>query len=183
MAIKKLPRFSKTCATCGNTFEVNQSQIDRGRGVSCSRACNAKSNLTTHGHAVARSGQSHKTYISWSGMKARCTNINHAKYYMYGGSGITVCDRWMKYESFLEDMGERPEGSSIDRIDGTKGYSPENCRWATPKQQSSNLKTTTFVIFGGEKVSLSDLSRSLGVKKNTLVYRIKVGWPESDWSK
>lgn len=181
--MKKLPRFSKTCATCGNDFEVTQSQIERGRGISCSRACNAKSNLTTHGHTATENGKNPRTYTSWAAMKGRCTNVNNIKYHRYGGAGITVCERWMSYELFFEDMGPRPEGTSIDRIDGTKGYGPENCRWATPKQQSSNLRTTTFVVFGGERISLSDLARSLGVAKCNLSYRIKAGWPEENWAK
>lgn len=181
--MKKHPRFSKQCATCKNYFEVTQGQIDRGRGVSCSRACNAKANLTTHGHTTTGDGRDIRTYTSWASMKSRCTSVKNSKYYLYGAVGITVCDRWMRYELFFEDMGARPAGTSIDRIDGTKGYSPENCRWATPKQQSSNLRTTTFVVFGGEKVSLSDLARSLGIEKCKLSYRIKAGWPEESWSK
>jgi hypothetical protein len=72
----------------------------------------------------------------------RCTSAGSKHYPRYGGSGIKVCDEWLNFDSFLLDMGERPAGTSIDRIDGSKGYFPQNCRWATPCVQASNRKGT-----------------------------------------
>jgi hypothetical protein len=76
-------------------------------------------------------------------MKDRCTNQNHKSYNNYGGRGITVCERWMDFRNFLQDMGERPEGMSIDRIDVNGDYEPGNCRWATAQQQSLNKRNST----------------------------------------
>lgn len=74
-------------------------------------------------------------------MKKRCTEPNHEKYPNYGGRGITVCERWMhSFENFLEDMGERPEGTTLDRKENDKGYFPDNCRWATPLEQRHNQR-------------------------------------------
>lgn len=77
-------------------------------------------------------------YESWRGMIERCTNPRHQSYKVYGGAGVQVCDRWRSFESFLEDMGKRPDGTSLDRINGWCGYSPENCRWATKIEQFEN---------------------------------------------
>lgn len=79
-------------------------------------------------------------YHTWMGMKQRCANPKHGKYPRYGGRGITVCERWMTFSNFLADMGERPEGKTLDRIDNERGYEPGNVRWATPKEQMANRR-------------------------------------------
>ena len=87
---------------------------------------------------VSRAGT---TYQSWVAMKSRCLNARDAGYPRYGGAGITVCARWRaSYAAFLADMGERPPGMTLDRVDGTRGYEPGNCRWATARQQVANRR-------------------------------------------
>jgi len=76
-------------------------------------------------------------YRVWAAMITRCSDPKYKKYKYYGGRGITVCDRWLRFENFYEDMGERPSGLQIDRIDNDKGYSPDNCRWVTAKENNS----------------------------------------------
>jgi hypothetical protein len=92
-----------------------------------------------HGH---RGGKGHQqkspTYHSWASMRTRCSNPHDLNWYLYGGRGITCCERWGKFANFLADMGEQPPGTSIDRINGNGNYEPGNCRWATPSEQSKN---------------------------------------------
>lgn len=90
-----------------------------------------------HGHATK--GQS-RTYYSWDCMVMRCTNPNNNRYYLYGARGITVCDGWRIFENFLADMGKRPAGKTLDRVDPNGNYEPGNCRWATPRQQIANRR-------------------------------------------
>jgi len=93
---------------------------------------------TKHGHAT--NGIS-PTYHSWAGMNARCSNPRHSHYKYYGKRGIKVCKRWQQsFSAFLTDMGEKPQGKSLDRINTYSHYTPKNCRWATPKEQANNRR-------------------------------------------
>lgn len=89
---------------------------------------------TTHG--MSRT----PLYRVWDSMVRRCTNPSHKKWRLYGGRGITICERWLKFENFYADMGETPTGLTLDRIDNTKDYEPGNCRWATYSEQNKNRR-------------------------------------------
>jgi hypothetical protein len=93
-----------------------------------------KESSTKHGHTGSA------TYISWAAMIDRCFNVNKDNYKWYGAKGVTVCERWEKFENFLEDMGERPSGMTLDRKDPFGNYEANNCRWATPMQQGANKR-------------------------------------------
>lgn len=95
---------------------------------------------TRHGHGASRAGKRTPTYVSWNNMIQRATNPRHPAWKNYGGRGITVCARWRDFANFLADMGERPEGLSLDRIDNDGDYQPSNCRWATRAQQRLNQR-------------------------------------------
>lgn len=99
------------------------------------------------------------TYVSWNAMLDRCTNAHHKNYPGYGGRGITVCERWLRFTNFYVDMGDRPGGMTLDRIDNDGNYEPGNCRWATPEEQSSNQTRNTH----GAKLSEKDVVEIKGL--------------------
>jgi len=121
---------------CGQSKVMRQDYLTGGRGKSC--GCLSKEMLlkrTTHNKWGSRE------YNSWGNMIQRCTNKNHNNYKLYGGRGITVCDRWLEsFENFYEDMGLRPKGTSLDRKDNDGNYCKENCKWSTQKEQCNNTR-------------------------------------------
>lgn len=119
-----------------------------------------------------------REYWVWSDMKSRCTNANHPAYANYGGRGISVCDRWLKFENFAQDMLPRPEGGTLDRVDNDGPYDPLNCRWATRTEQNSNRRNCIYVDHGGSKVTLKEYCRREGKPYRPIVKRIQDrGWP------
>lgn len=132
--------YWKCLCSCGRYTVVNGSNLQQGKTKSCGcnigPACSA-ANLR-HGHA--RRGKRTSTHAVWWAMLQRCTNQACTRYADYGGRGIRVCARWMKFENFLEDMGERPTSLTLDRRNNDKGYNKRNCRWATRQQQSLNQR-------------------------------------------
>lgn len=117
------------------------------------------------------------TYHSWNGMTQRCLNPNNKRWNSYGGSEVTVCDRWLTFENFFADMGVRPEGKTIDRYPDPFGnYEPGNCRWATPQEQQNNMRSHHVITFQGKTQILSDWSKELGIGTTTIFTRLKRGW-------
>ena len=110
-------------------------------------------------------------YHTWESMLWRCKRHPH-----YLKLGITVCERWKSFEAFFEDMGRRPAGTTLDRINGRLGYSPENCRWATHKQQSQNTSRNINLTYNGETKAISEWARTVGVNEKTISQRIERGY-------
>jgi len=120
-----------------------------------------------------------KEYQCWRDMKRRCYDPQHKNYKGYGGRGITVCDRWLNsFDDFVFDMGLRPSPEySIDRIDNSKGYYIENCRWATRSEQSRNTKYTKYIEHNGITLCITDWAAKIGISQSALTHRInKYGW-------
>jgi len=121
-----------------------------------------------------------KTYQCWQDMKQRCYNPKCKKYRIYGERGIKVCDSWLEsYSNFLEDMGEKPEGYTIDRIDNSKGYSKENCRWATSKEQAFNRRTNRNITYNNKTQTITQWAQELGLAHNAIAKRLASGWEMS----
>jgi hypothetical protein len=107
-------------------------------------------------------------------MRERVLNCNHEAFHRYGGRGVQICERWGLFLNFLEDMGQRPAGTSLDRFPDKDGaYEPGNCRWATPQEQQNNLSTNRHVEHEGQRYTVAELARKLGLKYQTLYSRIQ----------
>ena len=119
-----------------------------------------------------------RTYNSWRSMWERCTDVKHKSYHLYKDK--TPVDRWKSYDCFLEDMGERPLGTTIDRIDNLKPYSPDNCKWATHAEQQQNRNTNILVEIDGKKVCLKEACRIKNVKYSRARARVYYGWNPLD---
>lgn len=154
---------------CGNRVIMRRGNLMRNRTTTscgCSRF--------SHGMTGT------PTYSSWSNMIDRCTNPSNKRYVDYQGRGITVCERWMTFANFLANMGERPDATSLDRIDNDAGYFKENCRWATALEQMNNTRRNTFVEYLGRRQTVSQWAGQLGIPECTLRSRLNRGWSIED---
>lgn len=116
-------------------------------------------------------------YRSWIKMRDRCLNENHSHYLHYGGRGITICDRWERFENFVEDMGPRPIGLTLDRVNNDLGYNPDNCKWSSMKEQNRNKTNGTEITIGSITMSITEWSEQPGTSERHLIYnRIRRGW-------
>lgn len=164
---------------CGKQFISRKSPRETNSSCGCLRK-NIGNRTTKHGYT--RQNKRHKLYGTWRSMIARCYCKSDVNYKHYGGRGIIVCDSWKaSFENFLKDMGEKPmKHLSIDRIDVNGNYEPSNCRWATQLQQNNNRRDTIIIEYKKQRKPLSDWIKITGLKKNTLIYRIKKGWNPID---
>lgn len=129
-----------------------------------------------HGKARKGAAQS-KVYRAWRNMLNRCRNPRVPCYPRYGGRGISVCDEWTEsFDAFYRDMGDPPEGTSLGRIDNDGDYRAENCRWETEEQQRNNKRSSRFFEFNGERMTLAQWARRLGVTEKLLERRLAIGW-------
>lgn len=157
---------------CGVEKSILASSVVSGHTKSCGclNTDTRRESKTTHG----KSGT--KTHSVWRSMIQRCTNKKDKAYGNYGGRGISVCKRWGDYSNFIADMGEKPEGYAIDRIDNSKGYSPDNCRWVTRQENQNNMRSNRLIEFNGIVKTIAQWERFLGFRKNEIRTRLHVGW-------
>jgi hypothetical protein len=172
---KKTSTYYLCQCSCGNKITTTRRWLINGRAKSCGCSKNNFISRSNTRHGESQPGKKTVEYMTWNGIKNRCYNEKDHNYDKYGGRGISVCSRWIEsYDNFLSDMGRRPPGKySLDRIDNNKGYSPDNCRWATNKEQSRNTRTNRIIEFKGQEMTLTEWSETLGLKVFTLAMKLK----------
>jgi hypothetical protein len=169
----------KCRCTCGSVREYLRGNIVGGLSLSCGclqrqRTSEANKKRFTHGHT--RAGNLSAAYRCWSAIRRRCGYKKGEHYARYGGRGIRVCERWMKFENFFADMGEPPPGMTIERKNNDGPYSKGNCRWATAKEQARNRSNNRMVTFRGVAKCLSEWAAEMGLRVDTVWGRLARGW-------
>jgi hypothetical protein len=155
---------------CGNMVNVSAAYLKKGNNRSCGclqREAAARNGTRTH----EMSGTS--IYDIWCSMLKRCNNPNNKN---YGGRGIKVCDRWLDFKNFYEDMGERKGKLTIDRIDNNGNYEPSNCKWSSIKEQANNRRGNIMLTYENECLTLAQWSEKTGINRMTIYWRNKQGW-------
>ena len=173
-AVRRAPvdgnRWEFLCS-CGNTTVVVKGSVTSGNTNSCGclHSEDVRTRFSVHGEA-----QKTKEHITWQSMKSRCLQPKNKGYARYGGRGITICQEWIdSYERFLLDMGRAPTPKhSLDRIDTNGNYEPDNCRWATPKEQANNKTTNRLLEFGGSTKSVAQWAEDSGISVSMLRDRL-----------
>lgn len=167
----KQGRYLYRCkCVCGNEVISADNNLTSGDTKSC--GCKNIENITKHGMANS------PEYKTWTRIKQRCLNPKNTSYKYYGAKGITVANEWVQsFDTFLKDMGRRPSDAySIDRIDNTKGYSKENCRWATREIQDNNTSRNILLTYKGVTMNVTQWAKKLGMKPHSLQSRLYLGW-------
>lgn len=173
-------RKSWTCfCDCGNQATVLDQSLKSGATTSCGcfAASVARKKHMKHGHSAGRAQT--KTYKAWRDMLTRCLNPRARSYKNYGGRGVKVCDRWLVFSNFLEDMGECPDGLTLDRSEADDGYYKENCAWAGWDDQALHKRAhgTQLLTYEGLTLSPSKWACKFGIPLSTIYSRLRKGWP------
>jgi len=175
------PAWACRCG-CGHIKDVRANSLRTGRSQSCGCIRNERTSkaLTIHG-ATKSGGKKTRAYEAWVGMKERCYNPNRKNYRDYGGRGIVVCDRWRKnFVAFWNDLGDPPDGLSLERINNDGNYEPKNCRWATRAEQSANRRCSIYIDLRGRRLSAAEWAAETGLSQNIIRKRIMRGWLPMD---
>lgn len=158
---------------CGKETAVRIGSLRGGdtKSCGCVRAARLKRGPVTHGMS------NHELHRSWMSMHKRCYSKRDDAYESYGGRGITVCKAWHDFPAFVRDMGPRPVGTTLDRIDNDGPYSPENCRWATWKVQASNRRNSVLITINGRTQCAARWAAEVGITPTSIHRRLRKGWP------
>lgn len=150
--------------SCGTRVVVGGSELRTGNTRSC--GCYKKDYLSVYPANVKHRLTKSSEYETWKKLRSRCTDQTDPRYKDYGGRGITVCDHWdHSFKAFYEDVGPRPPGLTLERVDNNKGYSPDNCVWATRTRQQRNRRNTVFVNFKGQPTPITAVMEQMGLSR------------------
>jgi hypothetical protein len=161
---------------CGKRFRARYTHLTGGNTRSCGcLRIESQKRFIVHGHAKV--GKKSAAYSSWIRMIHRCTNPKAKEFPHYGGRGIKICKRWRhSFPNFLADMGNRPPGLSLHRIDNDGNYTPKNCCWATPKQQARAKSTSRMLTVNGVRGCMMELAEYFHVNYSVVRSRLSLGW-------
>ena len=162
---------------CGEKTMVIGSSLKKNRTKSCGCLLKEKTQQRFTKHNHTKNGKNSRTYNSWVNMTRRCVDPNKEGYEYYGARGIKVCERWSKFQNFLDDMRECPPEYSIDRINNDKGYYKENCRWATRKEQARNKNNNHIETYNGKSQCIAAWAEETGICEETIIARLNRGLP------
>ena len=161
---------------CGKQATVTTADLNAGNTRSC--GCYKLDRTSEVRRIHGRANRNDPTYRAWTHLRGRCLTLTDRDYAEYGGRGITVCERWASFENFVADMGERPSPRhSIERINNSGNYEPGNCRWATAQEQANNRRSNVFIEYQGQRRTIMEWSRVIGINRRTISARLAWGWP------
>lgn len=167
---------------CGSTCVAPTGALRSGNTKSCGCLSRERAAQRAYERSTTHGLSGHPLYHTWSHMISRCTDPSNADFGNYGGRGISVCERWLVgqggmsgLECFIADVGDRPKGTSLDRVNNNGNYEPKNCRWASRSVQSRNKRTNIVVRVEGKKLCLKDACEAVGANYSTVQYRIRNG--------
>lgn len=161
-----------TCE-CGNRTKVSTSHLTSGHTKSCGCSNVEAIRQVNYKHGMSKT----RFYEIWLNMVRRCTDENNAAYTNYGGRGITICQEWLSFDAFYDDMFSSYTGeTTLDRINNNKGYSPDNCKWSTRQEQNNNRRSNRYIEMNGETHTLAEWCKIYNQNYKTVHARLQKGW-------
>lgn len=168
--VGKQPAWLCRC-DCGTEKTILGMHLRAGKPVDCGCTFAARQSAAHIRHGMTDTPE----WRAWKSMLERCLNDNHPSWGHYGGRGIKVCKRWLTFENFYADMGPRPDGLTLDRLDNSRGYTPANCRWATWEEQQNNRRSNVYLTLDGETLTMKQWATHFGVKYSVVKERHQSG--------
>lgn len=170
-------RWKHLCrCDCGKQKLVSSTRLKTGYSTRCSSCANSISSAGKNNPRYIHGFAGKREYVSWRSMMQRCTDPAYHQYRDYGGRGITVCQRWQDVRNFIEDMGACPKDYTLERIDNSKGYAPDNCKWESRKNQLRNTRATIKITREGITLCLKDWCEKLKISYSAVKHRLRAEW-------